>query len=140
MKLYHISEKWLGKTPVFEPRTPLSRAEGESDTPRICLAPTVGQAWLAICHARPEHWYCPLHVYEVETDESIPADKTVDDRRRTGERWLLKTTKLRHVCKLPAFKGRTGIDASHGFPYRCMVVRSDMDAQFRWTMFLKRGK
>ncbi len=108
MTLYHVSPKYLGKAPILTPRIPESRAEAEeSVTPRICVCPNVEGCYLAK-YTHPDidviRGSIPaMHLYAVETDDSVPARK-VPDARRTGERWLLEPTKFRYVGKLRAFK------------------------------------
>jgi hypothetical protein len=134
IKLYHLSVQWLGRKPTLEPRTPRSRANGESDAPRVCVAPTIEGCWLSICSEDPYFPCGGVHVYEVVTDKSIPADKTVDDRKRTGERWILEPVELRHVCKIPPVKNYGRIEGWHGKAYRRRIVAESIRSEFAWEM------
>lgn len=101
MKLYHLSDKYLGKRPTLVPRVPVNRDSTEPDTPRICVAPTlVGCYKSLIALMDLANRFPAMHVYCAESDKSVPAKK-VYDARVTQERWLLEATQFQHLGKMP---------------------------------------
>ncbi len=132
--LYFCTDKWLGRSPVLDPRVPTSRDDEESLIPRICVAPSVRQCYAAL--GRGAHCI-PHHVYVVETDRSVPADKTVFDRRRTGERWLLEPTKFQHVLKMPKIKV-FGAEIWHTEAYRNRLIGQNVEAEWFWQLSERR--
>lgn len=110
MLLYHISHVYLGKRVTLVPRIPESAPDSESPIDRICVAPTVAQCYIALFQFETvaqisSYWkFEPFHVYCVETDDFVSADKSVADRRRTDEKWLLAPHEFHHVVRIPTIK------------------------------------
>lgn len=101
MTVYHISHKYLGKSPTLTPRIPDTRMEDEDGiTPRVCVASSVENCYVAITGGIPR--YPAMHVYMADGSATVPA-KGVPDSRITRERWFLEPVRFTHVGKLPAF-------------------------------------
>jgi hypothetical protein len=95
---YHLSEKDYGKTVEFAPRDP--GVSGESDIPRICVAPTVEGALVALGGYLDEN--SVISIYELTGDpRMVPADVSVLDRKVTEEMWVLDTSVFEKVGNVP---------------------------------------
>jgi hypothetical protein len=136
MVLYHLSEKYLGKSPILTPRIPECASSDEIKVPRICVATSVVGCyyglqydWVLCAACKEFHGKRGFHVYQVETDLHVKAHKSVADRNRSGERWLLVPHQFEHVCKMPKITAR-------GYPSRS---ERTMDRLFReavqWAFF-----
>lgn len=137
MRLYHISQDYLGRKPVFRPRVPINRAPAESETPRICVAPSVSQCYLAIGMEKLSDFILfrsTFHVYCVETDTHVKADKTVADREQTGERWLLEPHQFEHLVKMPYLKPDYRFQGWHTDRYRETLIKRLIEEEFAWAM------
>ena len=104
MTVYHISSKFLGKQPKFQPRIPQSRMQDEDDTtPRICVAERIEDCYVAylgsgnsFCSRIPK-----MHVYATNGNSSVPAT-SVPDYKYTKERWLLEAAHMEYIGEIPA--------------------------------------
>ena len=131
MTVYHISTKYLGKTVTFSPRKPLSMADGEPDTLRICVCPTLGGCYRACQVLEPYNlmgnngFIEAHHVYRAEVDKTYPA-KQVTDAKYTGERWLLQPIVFTHVCKIPRIKWKTINKVNWSASYRYRMLSEEV--------------
>ena len=140
MILYHISEKYLGKKPLFVPRVPKSAGAHEGDTLRICVAPRVSDCYLAL--ELDKEFICvfnldAVHVYQVETEDFRPAASCVRDKRLTSEKWLLKPHRMQHVLKMPKFTFQDFQCRSNDVNYWTRRFREMIDAEFDWRLYKK---
>ena len=104
MKLYHVSEKYLGKEVMLSPRIPnnqMTKLFGEdSITPRVCFCESVCECLTAIGDNLKDK---ELYVYEIVIDERTeinrgtikrPDTTEVPDTDTFREIWLLRDCKL----------------------------------------------
>lgn len=104
MKLYHVSEKYLGKEVTLSPRIPnnqMTKLFGEdSITPRVCFCESVCECLIAIGDNLEDK---ELYVYEIVIDERVeisrgtikyPDTTEVPDTDTFREIWLLRDCKL----------------------------------------------
>lgn len=101
MNLYHLSPvNHNGKT--FYPRIPKTAATGEDLlTPRVCFAPTIKQAVIAINPAgdfMSEYEYF-VHVPVNCNNVHIPTEMEVPDVDDTNEVWICSPVKLKCIGK-----------------------------------------
>ena len=102
LKLFHVSERYLGHEVLFEPRVPknqMTKLFGEdSVTPRICFCESIGRCLTALGDNIKGK---VLHVYEIDIDEEFerhikrPSLDEVPDVDTSGEIWLLKPCRLK---------------------------------------------
>ena len=102
MKLYHVSEKYLGKEVMLSPRIPnnqMTKLFGEdSVTPRICFCESIGRCLTALGDNIKGK---VLYVYETDIGEEFegyikrPSLDEVPDVDTSGEIWLLKPARLK---------------------------------------------
>lgn len=71
------------------------RADKEPPTPRLCVAPTVAQALVAVWHEGP------VSVYVTEARRTVPPSG-VFDQCLTGERWIIPPVQLSRIGIIPA--------------------------------------
>lgn len=102
LKLFHVSERYLGHEVLFEPRVPknqMTKLFGEdSVTPRICFCENIGRCLTALGDNIKGKI---LYVYEIDIDEEFeryikrPSLDEVPDVDTSGEIWLLKPCRLK---------------------------------------------
>ncbi len=102
MKLYHVSEKYLGKEVMLSPRIPnnqMTKLFGEdSITPRVCFCESVCECLTALGDNIKGKI---LYVYETDIGEEFeghikrPSLDEVPDVDTSGEIWLLKPCRLK---------------------------------------------
>jgi hypothetical protein len=101
MTVYHISHKYLGKSPTLTPRVPETLLDGEeATTPRVCVCPSVENCYVAMLGPEVYHGVSAMHVYQADGSATVPA-KGVPDSRATKERWFLEPVRFTYVGKLP---------------------------------------
>ena len=94
MVWYHLSTGGNLEPAITEVRKP-TMAHGESDTPRVSVAPTVVGCITALSLRKS------LFVYEVSVRDPEPADDTVPDPHRTYEHWIKQGVLDRHNGSIP---------------------------------------
>lgn len=98
--MYHLSRNPDLST-IRDVRGP-GMAHGESQTPRLSVAPTVAQCILAL--SQEGNWF----IYKVHVKNPVRADRSVLDRELTDEHWItqevldqeggsIEVSKLGHV-------------------------------------------
>lgn len=98
VKLIHVS---FDEVENFTPRVPEQRCPNEDETiPRICVAPTIRNALLAIPQAGEVIYYMErlhlpiiIHAYYIESDSVLMSKEVVDkvpDAMGTKEMWVTK--------------------------------------------------
>lgn len=103
--MYHISQIYMGKSPLFVPRIPaMAKENGENyRTKRICVAPSVEKCVLGIDGVENmsgssleigESWY----VYRTKK-KGVPA-KSVLDFETTKEHWIKEETRFEYFGRL----------------------------------------
>ena len=102
LKLFHVSERYLGHEVLFEPRVPknqMTKLFGEdSVTPRICFCESIGRCLTALGDNIKGK---VLYVYEIDIGEEFeeyikrPSLDEVPDVDTSGEIWLLKPCELK---------------------------------------------
>lgn len=95
---YHLTTSNLGKVKILTPlhsddKKVQHRADTEPETPRICVAPTIGGCLLAIytCLSaiNPK-----INIYRTYNKVKAENPNNVKDSTITGEKWLIKPTKF----------------------------------------------
>ena len=82
---YHLTtERCLPDKIELYPKIPRSASIYESDIPRICVAPSISQCLISICH---KHLYNMFAVYKTNAEVYLPMG--VPDAKVTGEVWCL---------------------------------------------------
>lgn len=93
---YHISRKDFGPEVKFLPRTPITACQGEPDTPRICVSPSLAGCLVAGVIG----FICDKHIYIYATHaHAVPAYE-VFDADVTEEHWILKPAIFKKVGQL----------------------------------------
>ncbi len=127
MIVYHISRKYLGKSPILHPRTPISCPDSEPDTPRICVCPTIAGCYracevLSIASVMENKGYvAQFHIYQSEVDK-VFKPKDVADAKYTGELWLHDSTTFHHFVKMPRIKWSTIQKPNWGESYKYRIL------------------
>jgi hypothetical protein len=91
---YHCTDRRSDSEWVAQRRAPLIRADSEPETPRLCVAPSVAQALVAVW------WFRDVTVYITPMRRTVPPSG-VFDACMTQERWIIPPVKLTRVGVIP---------------------------------------
>lgn len=82
---WHCTSNYYGELWTAERRCPRHRADGEPDTPRLCVCPTIAECFAAVLFSRSRPVYC----YRSEKRCHGVSPKNVWDSAITREAWLI---------------------------------------------------
>lgn len=102
MKVYFVTQRFMGNSILLKPRVPESAPEYEGDIPRICVSPSILGALSSIGRHIFLGSYTYVYVCELDESELIQAPSSVNDADMTGEFWILieKEFKLYKTLKI----------------------------------------
>jgi len=99
---YHLSANNYGEKVKFTPRNP--DVPGESNLPRICVATTIEGALVALGSLLYVYGALHVFIYQATGDpEIISPNRSVVDRKITGEMWIVEPTVFERVGKLTKY-------------------------------------
>lgn len=102
MKLFHISDKYLGEEVILMPRVPPGQSLAElrgrySKVPRICCSDTIDKCLIGITKLKLKdvmYVYRPVGRYQIDWDSPRNA---CDDWDLTDECWLVTSTTFKFL-------------------------------------------
>ena len=105
MKLFHVSNKYLGEEVVMEPKVPLGQSLTErvgkyKDVARICCSDTIEKCLIGITKLKVEkvmYVYQPVGKFSIDWDS---ARNACDDWELTDECWIVEPTKFKFVTAI----------------------------------------
>lgn len=102
MKVYFITQKYMGDSVILKPKLPESAPDYEGNIPRICVSTSILGALSSI--GRNVYLIIDTYIYICDLDESelIQPGYNVPDVDMTGELWILieKEFTLHKIIKL----------------------------------------
>lgn len=89
---YHITQKisWGNEIILFPKSYGKNRSDGEIETPRICVSPTIEGCLVALGDLLNINK--PIYIYRTKYKVQSSLAKEINDASITGEKWMLRPT------------------------------------------------
>lgn len=115
---FFLSEDCTLDGGFLEPRVPENRMTKngyeDNETPRVCFAPTVNQALMALSHRLGDKLLYVYRAIDVENAKIYhPTKSQVPDVDITNEVWFLNRTKIEYIGVIRVKDALTGFDYTY---------------------------